>query len=206
MNGPVIEHGIDHFPGKLVNADDMAAALTISVDSLLEYVESGHAPHYRVDNGPPMFIKQETYDWAAKNLLARFHPRNLPDKIVTLRLAGYEQHINRLPIELAQIGNLVEAPFLSCPITGVYFLCGDGKTQYVGQAKNVVARVGQHIGDKVFDSVYVLPCPRSALNRLEAAFIRTLKPSQNMSMGTAISERERQRIVAECGLDERMAS
>lgn len=65
--------------------------------------------------------------------------------------------------------------------SGIYFLYRDGDTVYVGQARCVRKRIGQHLAEglKRFDSVAFVPCELKALDRLEAFFIRKHVPEYN---------------------------
>jgi hypothetical protein len=63
------------------------------------------------------------------------------------------------------------------PLCGVYFLCHEGEVVYVGQSTNLRCRLGNgNYPGKKYDSVYFLPLPPQELDRVEAAFIRTLRP------------------------------
>lgn len=81
--------------------------------------------------------------------------------------------------ETIQIGSIPVdyKPLLS----GVYFLLSGGRVVYVGQAKNIKARIRQHKEDpnKVFDAYAYLPCEVEYLDTLEALYIMHLRPAQN---------------------------
>lgn len=62
---------------------------------------------------------------------------------------------------------------------GVYFLMNGPDVVYVGQSVNVVRRLGDHLENKDFDSVRVIPCKPSDLDNLEGFFIRFLRPRLN---------------------------
>lgn len=83
---------------------------------------------------------------------------------------------------MPEMSAIVQFPNLSkLATTGVYFLYRDGLVVYVGQARNVRARIGQHIseGRKTFDGVTIIPCSTDRLNRIEAHYIDLLKPLYN---------------------------
>lgn len=63
---------------------------------------------------------------------------------------------------------------------GIYFLVHEKVVVYVGQSVNVYGRAFTHT-DKVFDSVYYLPCPENELLKLESQWIAKLKPIYNMT-------------------------
>lgn len=71
--------------------------------------------------------------------------------------------------------------FAGFACSGVYFLQRDGVVVYVGQAKNMRRRIGEHIseGAKAFDTVSCRPCPVEHLDRVEAHFIERLVPEYN---------------------------
>jgi hypothetical protein len=62
--------------------------------------------------------------------------------------------------------------------SGVYFLLDGDEVVYVGQAVNVYARIGQHVG-KRFDRYAFVPCSVDALDRLESLYIHCLRPRLN---------------------------
>lgn len=62
---------------------------------------------------------------------------------------------------------------------GVYFLVEDDEVVYVGQSTNPAARIPDHAQHKKFTRVYMVPVPPSALDEVEGALIRTLKPKYN---------------------------
>ena len=57
---------------------------------------------------------------------------------------------------------------------GIYLFVHGDEIVYVGQSKKPLKRVGQH---KIkFDTIAVIPVPIEELNKVERAFIRTLRP------------------------------
>lgn len=68
-----------------------------------------------------------------------------------------------------------------CRGPGVYFLCSSDSVIYVGQAISPMKRIGEHLSNssKIFDRVFVLSVPKSMLDDVEGAFIRTLRPALN---------------------------
>lgn len=62
---------------------------------------------------------------------------------------------------------------------GIYFLINGGKVVYVGQARNVFARVGQHTTSKAFTAWHWVWCHSSQLNVMERAYINALRPELN---------------------------
>lgn len=72
-------------------------------------------------------------------------------------------------------------------LSGVYFLIRDGKVTYVGQAKNVMARINAHIGEKQFDSFSFLPVAADKLDAIEALYIVWLRPAENVTRPTSLA-------------------
>lgn len=86
------------------------------------------------------------------------------------------------PTEISNIRDLKSFPIHYLQ-SGIYFLVHKAKVVYIGQAICVVTRIGQHYieGEKIFDSVWFVPIPKSDLNFIERAFIKLLKPKYNFS-------------------------
>ena len=65
--------------------------------------------------------------------------------------------------------------------SGIYFLHHKGQVVYVGQARSLRQRIGQHIGEgrKAFDAVSVIACDVDRLDALERRYIRQLLPRYN---------------------------
>lgn len=62
---------------------------------------------------------------------------------------------------------------------GIYFLITDDVIRYVGQAKQVFARLRQHFYNKPFEKVFTFEAPSILLDTIEAAYIHKLKPEWN---------------------------
>lgn len=68
-------------------------------------------------------------------------------------------------------------------ICGVYFLIDESEVTYIGQSKNVVARVGQHMAaGKRFTEFTYIKCTPENLNIYERRLILLYKPRDNISM------------------------
>lgn len=79
------------------------------------------------------------------------------------------------------------------PISGVYFLCEDGKVNYVGQSKDIKARIRTHRREKSkpFESVFGIKLPQEQLVRIEGMFITLLCPKYNMNGGHSLKAIDR---------------
>lgn len=86
---------------------------------------------------------------------------------------------------LAQVPTIGELRKLTITprICGIYFLVRHGETVYVGQSKDIVARVNQHIDEhsKDFDSVLYVQCPVDLLDYYEKRLIATIRPRYNFA-------------------------
>jgi hypothetical protein len=70
--------------------------------------------------------------------------------------------------------------------SGVYFLIREGRIIYVGQSRNVYARIGAH-RDKSFDRITIFLCDLKDLLMIEAAYIKALQPELNRKIRAAQS-------------------
>ena len=62
--------------------------------------------------------------------------------------------------------------------SGVYFLVQDIEIVYVGQSRNVGARVSDH-KDKTFNRYAFVPCSLAMLDQVESLYIHLLRPKLN---------------------------
>lgn len=65
------------------------------------------------------------------------------------------------------------------PIVGVYFLIAGTEVVYVGQSRNVCARIQAHVGNKIFDKIAVLRVEAAELDFVESVYIHALGPRLN---------------------------
>jgi len=110
--------------------------------------------------------------------------QDTPLPSVTVR--RIEEAVAQIPV-IGEIRELEIRP----RVCGVYFLLFHGEIVYVGQSKDVVARVNQHVDEhlKDFDRVLYIPCPTGLLDYYEKRLIAVLRPKYNNTvrrrMGTA---------------------
>ena len=76
------------------------------------------------------------------------------------------------------------------PTSGVYFFIKDQCIVYVGQSKDVFARIPTHKKRKLFDQVVFIPVPKDDLLRVERAFIRVVAPVYNDKRHTGFHQSE----------------
>jgi hypothetical protein len=69
----------------------------------------------------------------------------------------------------------------SAYVSGVYYLYEGGVVQYIGQSRNVYARIAQHMAGAAFtfDMFAIQPCEQCELLRLEAEAIHRHMPRWN---------------------------
>lgn len=76
---------------------------------------------------------------------------------------------------------------------GIYFLVHEQEIVYVGQSINCHIRIGSHLNDelKVFDSYFVVECPESRLDEMEAKYIVKFRPRFNLAIPTVANSIEK---------------
>lgn len=164
--------------GSLRTAEEVAAAVRMSADRLRELAEVDVIPHFRIDGGPPLFSLA-----GLKNYVRRYLTTVCPGEPLPINLRPVVQQPpapKTIPRALAEIESRVcELPSLDYPPC-VYFLMQGVEIVYVGQSRNLPARLAQHREDgKLWDRVLYLPVPAECLYAVEAEWIRTLRPPLN---------------------------
>lgn len=158
---------------KLINAEEVQSITGVDKETLLQYAKSGCCPHVLVAHKEIFFIRSHVVRWIRENLL------HVCDgtEIAPVPILVKEPCQWAVPQSLALVADrLIEVP----EISGIYFLVLGGEVVYVGQSCNVATRILNH-KNKTYDRALVLPCPRSKLNEIEAAFIGFFKPALNMN-------------------------
>lgn len=103
------------------------------------------------------------------------------------------------PVDLETEASIVSRSE-TAPRSGVYFLIKDEKVVYVGQARNVLSRIGEHVGYKDFDAWTWIATSIERLDCVEAAYIAALKPALNIDSRSAYRRRmAAMRNLAEAG-------
>lgn len=67
-------------------------------------------------------------------------------------------------------------------ICGVYFLVDDNEIVYVGKSANVYKRACQHLTEKTWTKIAVLPIPQDRLDEVEQAYINHFAPRLNKTL------------------------
>lgn len=192
-------HQTNRVPATLLSAEQMAKVLGLTTEKLLEFVDAGYCPHWRLLDGPPLFATTEVKAWANRNLFKHEEGKDL-ERITVISPRPVESHKVPVPVELRSIANLCSLPeLLSATITAVYFLCRGSEVLYVGQSTDVQSRICSHVkeGKIEFDAAYFLPVTRSSLDAIEAAFIKTLRPKYNGNAGPRLTAEQASQIVQE---------
>lgn len=86
------------------------------------------------------------------------------------------------PIDSANLMSRLRTSRVSLSLkSGVYMLFKGNSLVYIGQSKNVLARVGQHVteGVKEFDGASFVPCQPELMDALESTLIHLLRPPLN---------------------------
>jgi hypothetical protein len=155
----------------------------ISADDLELLAKDGKIPYYLITNpvtseNKYAFYFPEVDAWFQGNWLKKIEV--YPN--MTFLQVCVNNIKSQVPMELNCIEQLIELPYFGLHIIpGIYFLCKDGKLQYIGQARHVARRVTDHLieGEKDFNAVFYIPCAPNRLDDLETALIDRLKPPLN---------------------------
>lgn len=63
----------------------------------------------------------------------------------------------------------------------VYVLYKDETVVYVGQSRNPYQRMGQHLRDKLFTHIRIMPCRKSRMSYWEEKLIKAYEPTYNVT-------------------------
>jgi hypothetical protein len=170
---------------KMSDASEISSLTGVSKEQLIEFAEAKVCPHILINKKDIRFFKGHIIKWLKENVLEVCD--GAPLKPVPILIKEADQFT--IPSSLSLVADrLFELPI----VCGIYFLILDNQVIYVGQSLNVASRIGGHT-DKVFDRVLALPCPRSKLNEVEAAFIGVFRTKRNMnSEGTRFVHNHRE--------------
>ncbi len=167
------------WPANLLTAEELSGQVSVSAEQLLEWATQGICPHFRVNDGEPMFKLTAFKKWMLEaHVIAECTGITKADAF-TLRVISERPHLGELPLELRSVGKVFDVSSNLLP-TGVYFLYLGGKLQYIGQSIEPASRLSQHRhSGKVFDRAYIIPVPAFELDRVEGALIRHFRPPLN---------------------------
>ena len=161
---------------RLKSVKDISERTNIPEDLILEYVDAGIMPHYRV-LGQPLFKLTHAKQWVLENLVTVHDGEDVPYDI---RILVEPPKSTAHPSCLDQVPGLRDVTGLAFYGSGVYILTYIGEIVYVGQTTSSVAsRLACHVQEKTFDKAFFLSVPRGRLNAVEGALIRQFQPKYN---------------------------
>ena len=169
------------WPTSLISIEELSEKTGVTTPRLQEMVDCHYIPHWKLDGGTPMFQIAETKKWIAANMLTRVEGKDLP---ISLKVCVEPPKASVIdaPVSIRGIENLRTLPHYNMT-PAIYFLVEEDEVVYIGQSTNPASRVTAHGSTKIFDRVFLLPVPRSALNGVEGALIRLLQPKLNGGEG-----------------------
>ena len=140
------------------------------------------APHHHIDNGPPVFIKDELREWAKDNLYTNHKGERIPTRVtvITVDKRNPPEYQN-VPTSIRPMYSYLGCYKLETHTPCVYFLCLNDEVVYVGQTVTLAGRISTHMCESVkdFDRVFFLPVDPADLDTVEIALIRALRPKEN---------------------------
>ncbi|MFL9904389.1 GIY-YIG nuclease family protein [Paraburkholderia fungorum] len=167
------------WPTNLVSAADLSDQVGVSPEQLLSWANDGVCPHFKINNGIPLFRLADVRRWMIEAQVLQECLGVKSQDSFTLRVISDKPNVADLPIELRSVGKVFDVSNNLLP-TGVYFLYLGGVLQYVGQSIEPATRLSQHRhSGKVFDRAFVIPMPAFMLDRVEGALIRHFRPPLN---------------------------
>lgn len=170
------------FP-ELLTPSEASKITMIDEERLLQLARSGHAPCAVIDDTKYFFFKKDIMEWVKANILRIQDGKKLGDdlKVCVTKRADFSNVPEVLQPIAGQLKELDAISRISC----IYFLVFKNEVVYVGQSVSLAARIEQHRADKDFDRVLYFLYPEYALDGLESAFIRHLRPKYNRSQATS---------------------
>lgn len=167
----------------LLSPAEAAKISMIDEERLMQLARSGHAPCAVLDGSKYFFFKKDLMEWVKGNILRIQDGKRLGDDLkinVPIRA-----EFSNIPDVLRPLADQLKTLDVASRISCIYFLVLKNEVVYVGQSVSLPARIEQHRGTKEFDSVLYFQYPEYALDSLESAFIRHLKPKYNRSQVTS---------------------
>lgn len=168
----------------------------ISYERLVELAKAGFAPCLWIDGTGPFFRAQELLKWTKENLV--FLQSGKPLELNLSVISPEPADLSELPMSIAQMASRMKRYPFNESMAAVYFLVEAGEVVYVGQSRKLGSRIAAHSNEKSFDKVFYIPLPPEALNEVEAALIRTLRPKLNGTCQRSSDDKDRARITEFC--------
>jgi hypothetical protein len=183
--------------GAMIDITKAASICGLDVETMRQWTDSGHAPHYTINGNGPYYKTSELREWAKTNLIVRKGGFPIPSTLNVLRPVHHLGDERIPPMSLSAINGLCHIP-IHASFSGIYFLCHGDDVVYVGQSTCIFQRIGQHVAEekKQFDHhrVFVLPCPVASLDLVEQHFIETIRPKYNGGLTKPGLQKEINRI------------
>lgn len=163
----------------LKSAQEVAAQVRISATRLNELADAMIVPHIRIDGGEPLFMLATLKKYVSRHMASVCEGAPLPLYLRPIVLSPVRKEV---PLSLAAIHErLCECPAVEIPPC-VYFLIEGTSVMYVGQTRNLAARLLQHTHTgKRWERVLFVPVPVADLLQVEARWIAALQPPLNRS-------------------------
>jgi len=171
---------IDTIPKLLDHHQAAKRCKYVSAETLLRYAKEGLAPCVWVEENGPYFFGKDISNWVKDNLFSLQEGRSL--KALSVCVEGAKAPLEDIPPDLLSMGEMLRMVPCHSQMSGVYFLIKDSKVQYVGQSKNIMARVVAHT-DKDFDRAFYIRVPLGELSNVEGFLIKHLRPELNGDAG-----------------------
>lgn len=156
--------------------EEVAATEHTTPLRLLRFCKRNNVPVYRISRDSPWMFHAD-----GPRILANVRA-SLPAAKEFERVARERRNAAVAQIDivlLAQESILAAARRWDKYGCGIYFLISRKKIIYVGQSKNVLARVHRHRDTKQFTSWHWIPCRPGMLNAMERAYLDAFMPELN---------------------------
>ena len=163
--------------GSLKTAEQVAQVVRLPAARILELSRAQVLPHFRIDGGEPLFYAPMLKAYVREHLTLECPGAPLP---LDLRPVVAPPVSREVPTALTLLRDLLcEWPGVELPPC-IYFLVADDTVLYIGQSRNLAARLAQHSDHgRQWERTLFLPVPESELLRVEREWIRTLQPPWN---------------------------
>jgi hypothetical protein len=179
-------NGIPKLPAGWITLKECAKYLTkkfaqkFTPEELKEWCEAGYMPHTKIKGKGISCRASKVAAWVKEQFFDTCEGELFNYKVKKIYLRGENLPVN-IPLELLDLAdNLLYFPYRNHTFPPcIYFLVHNQKVVYVGQTVSLMGRLKSHAQYKEFEDVYFLPVPRSKLDEVEVAFIRTMAPKYN---------------------------
>jgi hypothetical protein len=190
------------WPSNLQKAGEIADQVGVSEEQLILWAEKGLCPHFRINDGIPLFRIADVRKWMIEAEVIGECLGVTKRDAFTLRVISDRPNIDEIPAELRSVGKVFDVSRNLLP-TGVYFLYLNDVLQYIGQSVEPATRLSQHRhAGKVFDRAFILPVPAFMLDEVEGSLIRHFRPPLNGNTAPRVAADRASDTLAQLGLIE----